>query len=295
MKTILLTGHTGFLGSEIKSYYESNGFKVLTIGRNLNCDIKIDLASPEQIKNIQIDTSIAKIIHCAAVNETRILEDITHTYNVNVVSTRTLLELAKKLQVEEFVFISTFHVYGKGYGEINEKTQLRPLNDYGLTHMLSEDIVRNFCSWSKINFKIIRPTNIYGVPQNLSEFNRWSLVPFQFLRNAYTHSEIVIQSSGLQQRNFVSVDDVIKSFELDFQGELNVFGNDTLTIKEFAEKIAHEISHIDSKKVIIKILGQGTVDPALLHISNSTDVYQPSGKLTDFIKEFYLKIKSGNK
>lgn len=295
MKTILLTGHTGFIGSEIKNDFELLGHRVLTLGRSEDCDYQVNLGQPELIEKLDINEQIDEIIHCAAINETKMSENIILYYNVNVVATRGLLELAKKLNVKEFIFISTFHVYGKDTGNITEKTETNPKNDYGLTHLLSEKIITEFCSWNSMRYKILRPTNVYGIPKDISSFTRWTLVPFQFIKSAYANKEIVIKSNGLQQRNFVSISDVVNSINLDFNGVLNIFGNDTLSIKDYASLVANEISIMAGEKISIKIEGTGHIDNEILNVNNSSQIYLPQKNITPFIREFYLKLSEVEK
>ncbi len=291
MKTVLLTGHMGFIGSALKNKLEKQGHRVLTIGRCPNSTFFADFCDPSSILKVELNCSIDQIVHCAAANETLISSDLSASFNVNVVTTRTLLELCKKFSVPEFVYLSTFHVYGKSLGLIDELTPTAPLNDYGLTHLLSEQIITGYCSWNGINHKILRPTNVFGIPHKLSEFNRWSLVPFQFIRSAFEKSEITIYSSGEQQRNFVSINDVIDSINLDFSGPLNIYGKDTLTIKAFAETISRRLSKYGNE-IKVNILGIGNPDLEKLVVCNRLKVYTPEGSLENFIDNFSSLLKA---
>lgn len=295
MKKILLTGHTGFIGSEIKNHYKKIGYSILTLGRSSESDYQIDLRYSKQLEEKSFDPNIEKIIHCAALNETLMNDDILAYYEVNVVATRSLLELARKLNVSEFIYISTFHVYGKDFGDINEKTETHTKNDYGLTHLLSEKIISDFCSWNKLKYKILRPTNVYGLPEKLLNFNRSTLVPFQFIKSAIENSKIIINSNGLQQRNFVSIQDLISSLNLNFEGPLNIYGNETLSIKEYAEMVAQEVFSISGKKIDIQVNGSGNSNGEILKISNTSSIYSPQKSIKPFISQFYTQIAESKK
>ena len=126
-----------------------------------------------------------------------------------------------------FIYISTFHVYGKESGFFSTKEICNPINDYGLTHYLSEEVIRNTLRGSSINALILRPTNIYGVPIDLKSFNRWSLAPFAFIKESLERGSITLRSSGNQLRNFVHIDQVIGSLPGDSDFEIrNVYGED---------------------------------------------------------------------
>jgi len=141
MKTLLLVGASGFLGSHIKLSYQNLGWNVVTLGRNKKSDFVFDANNLDQICQLPIDIKIDRVINAAAVNETLISDHLVCAYNINVSLTRILLELARIHKIPEFIYISTFHVYGKADGEIGCTTVKKPKNDYALTHYLSENIV----------------------------------------------------------------------------------------------------------------------------------------------------------
>jgi UDP-glucose 4-epimerase len=55
---------------------------------------------------------------------------------------------------------------------------------------------------------VARPCAVYGTPPDLARFRRWSLIPFDFPRQAIDAGRIVLQSHGLQRRNFVPAEGV---------------------------------------------------------------------------------------
>lgn len=249
MKSILLTGASGFLGSEYKKYYEENGFNVVTIGRRNTDDIFWD-GSGDRKLNTKLDYKIDKIIHCLSVNEVYIKNDVVTTFDVNVTFTKVLCNFAKELKIKEFIYISTFHVYGRESGKFGPQNICSPKNDYGLTHYLSEEIIR--CSFKNTRIKslILRPTNIYGMPNELQSFNRWSLVPFDFVRSAIENGSIKLNTSGSQLRNFVHVSNVLENCPTESGFEIrDIYGAETLSILEFANLV----SLIVSKNFDVKV------------------------------------------
>jgi len=293
MNKILLTGGSGFLGAEIKAYYNSLGVEVTTLGRHENSDIRIDFDDFD-IANLNLKKySFDTLIHCAAINETIIKKSIPNTYSMNVTSTRLLTELAINSNISNFIYISTFHVYGVGSGVIDENHSTKPLNDYGLTHLLSEKIVQNVCSLNNINYLIVRPTNVYEIPESIKEFNRWTLVPFLFVKQAVEKSEISLTSSGEQLRNFVSVQDVINSFAyLGKESIVNAYGPDTLTIKGFAYKVAKIASEVLGLDVSVSCINKTiTTNKYELEIKNTFGGKELEKQRVDgFIMNMLLKM-----
>ena len=294
MNKILLIGASGFLGSKIRTHYEAYGAEVITMGRSSSSHIKVDF------EHINIDslnlTSYAfdTIIHCAAINETQITKSIYDTYLINVTLTRLLTELAVKYDIQNFIYISTFHVYGVTCGDVSEKSVVNPLNDYGLTHYLSEKIVETVCSQNKVKHLIVRPTNIYGVPENLKEFNRWSLVPFLFVKQAIEDVEISLISSGEQLRNFVSVEDVIRRFDyLGKETVVNAYGADTLSIYDFANKIASKTFELVGRQVKVNRIMPSSLPiykSSLKVINTFETVEENKSQLDNYLTKMILEL-----
>lgn len=284
---VLITGATGFLGREIKEYYLALNYEVITIGRSIQCDIRIDF---EKMKVEDIVTqvkSVDTIVHCAAVNEVNINDSIDKTYSINVTLTRKLIELASLINVNSFIYISTFHVYGVSNGLITDESEINPINDYGLTHYISEEIIRTKSKQLNFNYLIIRPTNIYGAPSSFDTFNRWTLVPFQFLRQAMVDKKITINSNGQQYRNFVSICEVIDCLKLIGKETLvNAYGSMELSISDFAKHIADTVGiHLDTY-IEVKVKGRAEVGSYKVNVRNKKSEYTPrNGEFERFIRK----------
>jgi len=294
MNKILLVGASGFLGTKIKAHYEANGLEVVTLGRSTSSDIKVDLGSIN-IDDLDLSRfSFDTIVHCAAINETQISKSIYETYLINVTLTRVLTELAVKSRIKNFIYISTFHVYGITSGDVSEISPPNPLNDYGLTHYLSEKIVENVCIQNNINYLLIRPTNIYGLPDNLCKFNRWSLVPFLFPKQAIESGEISLTTSGEQLRNFVSVEDVISNF--DYLGEkqvVNAYGSDTLSIYNFANKVASKVLEVSGNTIKVSRVSPSieSVEQPSLNVTNTFTHAEPNEQqLDNYLSKIILEL-----
>ena len=127
----------------------------------------------------------------------------------------------------------------------------------------------------------------FGCPVNMTLFDRWSLVPFDFIKNAIEEQLINIRSSGLQLRNFVSVHDVLKATLLiDKLDIVNAYGLDTLTIREFAQKIAHIINLKPKYNVVVNWLdGESTSTEESLSFNENMS-YLPIENIENYISDF---------
>jgi UDP-glucose 4-epimerase len=280
MNNLLLVGGSGFVGQALRRYYQQLGWKVFTLGRRQDDDFALG-----SIDSLQLTIQFQRLILAAAVNETQIQEDLQLSYQVNVVLTRQVVELCRRSKIPELVYFSTFHVYGRSSGELDELSLVAPKNDYGLTHYLSERIVLDLASYGGYVPLVLRPTNIYGLPPQLSDFHRWSLVPFEFVQSAVLKGKIEIRSSGQQLRNFVSIDDVVRATELVGQVTiLNVFGLDTLSIVEFAHRVAKVLPELHCQ--ISTVPDSQPWLSSTLVVRSCYQPYQPQGDLADFIRQF---------
>lgn len=286
MKKLLLVGATGFLGQHLKNFYENQGWQVFTLGRAKKSTYYIDSNNLESILSLNLNITFDRIINAAAINEVDINDNISTTYNVNVTLTRYLIELANKYNIPEFIYISTFHVYGKSNGLINCDLMCEPKNDYGLTHYLSEQIIKTLGKMYGISTLVVRPTNIYGCPVSMALFNRWSLVPFAFVKSAIEDRSIIIKSTGLQLRNFVSVHDVLKATLLiDKLDIVNAYGSDTLTIRGFAQKIADIINFKYGYNVNVNWHESKMTNPEESMNFTKVNHYEPTEDMRNYISD----------
>ena len=94
-------------------------------------------------------------------------------------------------------------MYGSLEGRIDESSPPNPLSDYAIAHFASEQILRRVGAGAA--GLVLRPCAVFGMPPDLGRFNRWSLIPFGFPRDAVA-GRIVLKTPGLQHRNFVAAD-----------------------------------------------------------------------------------------
>ena len=143
VKSILLTGHTGFLGSVI--YQElRKSFEVVTLGRDSSCDYRVDFSNWDG--ELQLEHSIDAIVHVAGLAHGKSISD-KQMIDVNAGSVDKLLKVARLFAIKNFVLISSVAVYGKSYGfKIDEFTLPKPLNCYGRSKLLAEKTTLQWAS-----------------------------------------------------------------------------------------------------------------------------------------------------
>ena len=140
VKSILLTGHTGFLGSVIYTELKKS-FEVVTLGRNDLCDYRVDFSNWDG--SLDFEHSIDAIVHVAGLAHNK-AKNQKELFDVNTTSVKHLLAIAKKNNVESLIYISSTAVYGKIYGfDITESTSLHGKSEFSVSKLMAERVVES--------------------------------------------------------------------------------------------------------------------------------------------------------
>lgn len=253
--SVLITGGLGYVGGRIaRTLAESNtlflrlstrqaGMQPPTWLRNGDI-VPLDLMSEEDLD--KACHGMRCVIHLAAMNEIDSAKDPEQALVVNGLGTLKLLRAAERAGVERFIYFSTAHVYGAPLvGEISEQTIPRPVHPYAITHHIAEDFVLAANDQGILTGIVLRLSNGFGAPIN-AEVNRWTLIANDLCRQAVTSRKLVLRSSGLQRRDFITLTDVgravthfIGLLASDCRdGLFNLGGETSLRIIELTERIA---------------------------------------------------------
>jgi len=187
---ILLTGHTGFLGSYLKREMLSRGADVMGLGRGKDSDWHFDLGSDENDfprgNGSQGEASVDLVIHVAGLAHRvpKTEAEKQQFFDVNVEGTRRLLRALKDSGnvSKRFVFISTIAVYGEPmdadicvppYPSEADLEQL-DLTPYGLSKWKAEQLVQDWCRQEGVEVFIWRLPLIVGenAPGNLGAMEK---------------------------------------------------------------------------------------------------------------------------
>jgi len=181
---ILITGGAGYIGSHVAKQILEKTKDELVILDNLSTGSEKTLKSLEKIRNfefIKLDLSefskvkefIKKynfdaIIHFAAsIVVPESVENPIKYYMNNTVNTSSLIKYADEFKVKKFIFSSTAAVYGEPNEVpkegINEDFIKKPINPYGQSKLMSEQILQDVSKASKnLKFVIFRYFNVAG-------------------------------------------------------------------------------------------------------------------------------------
>lgn len=258
MKSILITGGLGYIGGRVACYIKdkepSSNIFLTTRNKKTNLPswtekftiLQMNVMDVASIVDCLKDRNIDVIIHLAALNEIESAKDPELALEINTKGTYRLLNLANIYNVNRFIYFSTFHVYGNiSDTVVTEETLPKPFHPYAITHRAAEDFVNYFKHYYGMKTSIFRMSNGYGYPMDIN-VDRWTLVFNDICRQAVTNGKILLNSSGKQYRDFISLHDVANAvYHFVFvipdkwgNGIYNLGGSCTMSILDVAQKIS---------------------------------------------------------
>lgn len=264
MNKVLLTGGTGYIGQYMIKLLQRQGQSVIITSRKKDAKISnienrhMELLDADSISGVCNGADI--VIHMANLDETLIKDRPLEAFLANSYATRLLYLDAVKSGVKHFIYLSTFHVYGKGEGKIDENTQPEPKTDYAVSHYFAEEFLRQLSRDSSCKVSVVRLTNGIGLP--LEGVKKWYLVFNDFCRTAYHDQKIIMKSNGLPIRDFIPIYDVVKAIgklvELPVESGnkfeiYNISNEVTYSIREVAYKVKEQYEARYGKKIKMQI------------------------------------------
>ena len=255
MKKILVTGHNGFLGShlteELSKKYQIIG---LSNEKTKNSKIKQINKDIRKVKTSDFPKDISHIIHLAALTDVQYCQKYpTQCFEVNVMGTQNLLEIARKLN-SKFTYISTSHVYGPPkILPIRETHPVQPTSIYSASKIASEIICESYSKLYGINCNILRIFSVYG-PKSPTH-----LVTSRIMSQILTKNVLELGNTD-SKRDFIFVADVISaiSFIIKKSNGFNLYNvgcgksHSILELCYELEKIAGKKISIQSKKSLLR-------------------------------------------
>lgn len=264
---ILITGGAGFVGSHLCEKYTKEGHTVLCLDNFMNGNlmnvrplldyrnfklIKGDIRDFGLLEKLMPDVDV--VFHLAAqIHVDRSYIEPKLTYDVNVMGTQNILEVARIHDVEKIIVASTSEVYGSAqYAPIDENHPLNAPHPYGASKIAADRMCYAYIHTYGMNINITRLFNLYGPRQK--DIGYGGVISI-FTRRVLSNIPPIIYGDGLQKRDYTYISDAVKAYDLilnhnePIKEPLN-FGNGT------------EVSILDIANKIIDLCGKsGTIKP----------------------------------
>lgn len=259
MKSALVSGAAGFVGSHLVDRLLEEGFAVVGVDNfitgkeeNLNSaksNSKFSFLDLDVVSEIpDLGMKFDYIFHAASpASPPKYFEYPIETMMVNSIGTKNLLDLAEKNN-SRFIFFSTSEVYGDPlehpqresyWGNVNP---IGPRSIYDEAKRFGEALVAQYVREKKVDAGIIRIFNTYG-PRLDPHDGR---VVSTFIRQAISGEALTVNGDGNQTRSFCYITDLIdgifKMAESHEFGPINLGNPNEMTLNELIKEISKLLS-----------------------------------------------------
>jgi len=247
---ILVTGATGFIGSNLAGSLATMGYDTVVTGR---AETQVEISRLNRLQSAGVSVQAGSlldpgfaasivhgcdaVIHLAAAQHEGNVPD-SYFRDINVGATRLLVEAAIGAGARRFVYGSTIGVYGEAAdGQLDEDSPLRPANIYGRTKAEAETVVSEYAA--RIQTCIARISETYGPGD------------FRLLKmfRAIARGRFPVIGPGTNLRQVIYVDDLVRALLLTAEqpeavGQTFVLcGSDVMNTNEMVQKVAVAVGH----------------------------------------------------
>lgn len=264
---ILITGGAGFIGSHLCEKYTKEGHTVVCLdnfmsGNLMNIRHLLDYRNFKLIKGEIRDFELLEkimrnvdiVFHLAAqIHVDRSYIEPKLTYEINVMGTQNILEVARMYDAKKIIHASTSEVYGSAqYVPIDEKHPLNAPHPYGASKTAADRMCYAYIQTYGMNISIMRLFNIFGPRQRDIGYGGVISV---FTRRILSGIPPIIYGDGRQTRDYTYVEDAVGAYDSvlnhnDPMGEPINFGS------------GREVSILDLANMIIDLCGKsGDIKP----------------------------------
>jgi UDP-glucose 4-epimerase len=256
MRTVVVTGCAGLLGSHFSRHLLSKGYKVIGID-DLSGGYSdyLPQAPPEQfefwpinlsdswaskaLNNIFHFNDVAACFHFAAYAAEGLSPFIRHfNYTNNVLASVNVINQCIEHDTK-MIFTSSMAVYGKHFPPFFETMGPAPIDPYGIAKYTIEQDIKVAREQHGLRYNIVRPHNVVGIYQNI--WDKYRNVAGIFIRRVLAGEPMLIYGDGEQTRAFSDIKYYMNPFEQLIDGHddelFNIGADKAYTINELADTV----------------------------------------------------------
>lgn len=308
MRTILVTGGAGFIGSNFVGYW----FKKYPEDKIIVLDALTYAGNPENfpdhikesgrfefwygnVTNDELVNSLVArsdlVVHFAAESHVaRSIYDNKQFYITDVIGTQTVANAVLKnfSTVERFIHVSTSEVYGTALTTpMTEDHPLNPQSPYASAKVGADRLVYSY--WQTYDVEesegeprlypvvIVRPFNQYGPRQHLEK-----VIP-RFITSALQDRPLTVHGDGSARRDWQYVEDTCTKLDFVIHAPLEKVKGQVLNLGSGADYSVMEIA-----KMVVRLTGRS--DDLIVHMSDRLGQVQHHLSNTDTQKKLMGKL-----
>ena len=285
MKNLLITGHTGFIGSHLVNLLKKK-FNVIGLSRNTqkNSDIIQIKGDIRKITVKKLPKKLDYIIHNAAMTDLVYSKNNPiECFDINFHGTQNMLEISRKLNTK-FFFISTHHVYGKPETTpVKETSLLNHTSIYSGSKSAAEQIALSYSSSFNMDVSLLRLFSVYG-PKSPEYLVTTKLIS-QLVNNSNFKA-----GNLFPKRDFIYIDDVVSAIKkiIDKSHGSNIYNIGTGKSHSILE-VCNILNKIGNKKMKVKSV------KSLSRKSDVLDIFANNEKLKKLGWKPKISITTGLK
>jgi len=310
MKTAVVTGGLGFIGSYFTEHLLAQGYFVYVIDNLQNNAVKPDFfkdypkcqvycSSIRDFNFKQLTRQIDEVYHFASILGPVGVLQFGGNIGYEILSDTIKLRDFCILYKSKLIYISSSEIYGQTADFSEEGLKVFPKiyqvrTEYGGAKMLSEMCLINKAKFCNFTYQIVRPFNVTGPRQKPDG----GFVLPRFVIAALSNQAITVYGDGSQIRSFTHVNDIVKAIYQISQSILNNeiwnIGNpaNKMTIADMANLVVKRVKKYNSSlKPVVKF-----VDPVKIHgtyFAEAADKIPNINKISTQLKfnnQFNLKV-----
>jgi UDP-glucose 4-epimerase len=303
---MLITGGAGFVGSHLCEKYTKEGHTVLCLdnfmsGNLMNIRhlldyrnfklVKGDIRDYDLLERIMRDVEV--VFHLAAqVHVDRSYIEPRLTWEVNVMGTQNVLEIARLHDASKVIYASTSEVYGSAqYVPIDEKHPLDAPHPYGASKVAADRMCHAYNQTYGMNIAILRLFNIFGPHQR--DLGYGGVISI-FARRVLTGMPPVIYGNGAQTRDYTYIADAVRAYDMVLNRKepltepVNFGSGKDVTVMELANKIIELCGKSDTIKPVHVEPRIGEVNRLIANAAKAKKLlgWQPEYSLEEGLAKF---------
>ncbi len=212
-KKILIIGGTGFIGKHLAKNCKKKNWKVTSISSSLpkkskKIDgvkyIKVDIRKKKQLSKKLFNKNFDYAVNLAGYVDH---SNFKETYSSHYLGCKNLVDILSKQELKSFLQMGSSSEYGVSKSPISENFACKPKSVYGKSKLLASKFLLKTFKLHNFPVIIFRLFQTYGPSQAVNR-----LIPITI--HSCLSNKFFDCSSGLQYRDFVHIEDLIKAIFL---------------------------------------------------------------------------------